>query len=126
MNEIGELLYKRRKELGLTLEEVGDAVGVGKSTVRKWEKGIIKNMGRDKLSKIASVLRIDPVLLVPSEEELGYEFHFDADPFPYQEPLTVEARILAKRIDKLNPEERARALAVVEAMFAQHPELFND
>ena len=126
MNEIGELLYKRRKELGLTLEEVGDAVGVGKSTVRKWEKGMIKNMGRDKLSKIASVLRIDPVQLVPSEEEIGYEFHFDGDPSPYQEPLTVEARILAKGIDQLDPEERARALAVVKAMFAQHPELFDD
>ena len=28
-------IKKRRAELGLTLEEVGKAVGVGKSTVRK-------------------------------------------------------------------------------------------
>lgn len=37
---IGELIHNRRKELKLTLEEVGNAVGVSKSTVRKWETGI--------------------------------------------------------------------------------------
>ena len=65
MSEIGEIIYERRKELGLTLEDVGKAVGVGKSTVRKWENGMIKNMGRDKLAALARVLQLDPVRLVP-------------------------------------------------------------
>lgn len=67
MGAIGELIHKRRKELDLTLEEVGDAVGVGKSTVRKWENGMIKNMGRDKIAALARVLQIRPVDLVPGE-----------------------------------------------------------
>ena len=66
MEEIGEIIYERRKELGLTLEEVGKAVGVGKSTVRKWENGMIKNMGRDKIAALASVLHLDPVAFVPA------------------------------------------------------------
>lgn len=41
---IGDIMRVRRQELGLTLEEVGDYVGVGKSTVRKWEHGDIENM----------------------------------------------------------------------------------
>lgn len=65
MEEIGKIIYERRKELALTLEEVGKAVGVGKSTVRKWENGMIKNMGRDKLAALAKVLRLNPVMLVP-------------------------------------------------------------
>ena len=65
MEEIGKIIYERRKELSLTLEEVGKAVGVGKSTVRKWENGMIKNMGRDKLAALAKVLRLNPVMLVP-------------------------------------------------------------
>ena len=65
MEEIGNIIYERRKELGLTLEEVGNAVGVGKSTVRKWENGMIKNMGRDKIAALAEVLQLDPVQLVP-------------------------------------------------------------
>lgn len=37
--KLGEKLYALRKQKGLTLEEVGNFVGVGKSTVRKWENG---------------------------------------------------------------------------------------
>ena len=69
MCEIGKKMYMRRKELGLTLEEVGDAVGVGKSTVRRWENGMIKNMGRDKIAALARVLRMSPVEFVPGDDE---------------------------------------------------------
>lgn len=64
-NEIGQKILARRKALGLTLEDVGKAVGVGKSTVRKWENGMIKNMGSDKISALAAVLQMDPVEFVP-------------------------------------------------------------
>jgi len=69
MCEIGKKMYLRRKELGLTLEEVGDAVGVGKSTVRRWENGMIKNMGRDKIAALARVLKMSPVEFVPGDDE---------------------------------------------------------
>ena len=64
-DEIGKKIMERRKALGLTLEAVGNAVGVGKSTVRKWENGMIKNMRRDKIAALASVLQMDPVEFVP-------------------------------------------------------------
>ena len=64
---IGELIHDRRTELGLTLEEVGDAVGVSKSTVKKWEDGFISNMRRDKIAALAKVLRINPVSLINGE-----------------------------------------------------------
>lgn len=68
MSEIGTLIYNRRKELDLTLEEVGNAVGVSKSTVKKWENGHISNMRRDKIEKLASVLQISPVRLLNVKE----------------------------------------------------------
>lgn len=67
MCEVAKKICERRKELGLTLEEVGQAVGVGKSTVRKWENGLIKNMGRDKIAALAAVLKMSPVELVPGD-----------------------------------------------------------
>ena len=67
-NDIGKKLFARRKALGLSLETVGKAVGVGKSTVRKWENGMIKNMGRDKIAALAGVLQMNPVELVPIPE----------------------------------------------------------
>jgi len=75
MCEIGKKMFERRKELGLTLEEVAQAVGVGKSTVRKWENGMIKNMGRDKIAALAAVLQMSAVEFVPSitETEISTE-----------------------------------------------------
>lgn len=67
MSEIGNLIYNRRKELGLTLEEVGNAVGVSKSTVKKWENGFISNMRRDKIEKLAIILQVSPVQLLGIE-----------------------------------------------------------
>ena len=68
---IGQIIYDRRKELGLTLEDVGKAVGVGKSTVKKWEDGYISNMKRDKIALLAKVLDINPVVLVSSGNSMN-------------------------------------------------------
>lgn len=57
-------LKQRRKELGMTLEEIGDIVGVGKSTVRKWENGQIDNMKRDKIALLAKALHISPLEII--------------------------------------------------------------
>lgn len=62
--EIGQLIKQRRLELHLTLEDVGKAVGVGKSTVKKWEDGFIANMKRDKIASLASVLQLNPIVLM--------------------------------------------------------------
>lgn len=64
----GSILKKRRLELGLTLEEVGQIVGVGKSTVRKWETGFIENMKRDKIALLAKALQTTPLFIMGVEE----------------------------------------------------------
>ena len=65
--DIGKMIYIRRKELGLTLEEVGNYVGVGKSTVMKWESGYIANIKRDKIAKLAEILQINPVSFITGD-----------------------------------------------------------
>ncbi|HGO3557354.1 TPA: LexA family protein [Staphylococcus aureus] len=62
-------IKSRRKELNLTLEQVGDLVGVGKSTVRKWETGDIENMKRDKIVKLAKALKVSPSYIMGIEDE---------------------------------------------------------
>ncbi|MBR3591628.1 MAG: helix-turn-helix domain-containing protein [Clostridia bacterium] len=69
--EIGKILKQRRLELKLTLEDVGNAVGVGKSTVKKWEDGYIANMKRDKIASLASVLQISPSVIMGWNDENG-------------------------------------------------------
>ena len=69
MSDIGKKMFARRKELGLTLEDVGKAVGVGKSTVRRWENGMIKNMGADKIPALAKVLQMKSIEFVPGSDD---------------------------------------------------------
>lgn len=65
---MSEGMAQRIKELrhsrGLTLEQVAEVVGVGKSTVRKWETGMIANMRRDKIADLAKALGTTPAYLM--------------------------------------------------------------
>ena len=71
--EKGQKIKKMREEKGMTLEELGNKVGVGKSTVRKWENGIIANMRRDKISKLADALDCSPSYLMGWDKNLNKE-----------------------------------------------------
>ncbi len=73
MYNIGKLLRKARLEKGLTLQQVGMAAGVGKSTVLKWEKGVISNMRRDKIASLAKVLDLPAELLIGGMDPAEYE-----------------------------------------------------
>lgn len=63
-NDLSQKIYQLRKRQGLTLEQVADIVGVGKSTVRKWETGMIANMRRDKIALLAKALHTTPAYLM--------------------------------------------------------------
>lgn len=103
--EIKDILSKRRKELGLTLEDVGNIVGVGKSTVRKWETGDIENMKRDKIALLAKALKISPLVIMGWEEP----------PKSIQE-LTNNEEILLKDFSKLNDLGQHEATKRVEEL----------
>ena len=62
--DIGDKIKQLREQKGMTLEELGNKVGVGKSTVRKWETGMIANMRRDKIKKVADALDTSPEFLM--------------------------------------------------------------
>lgn len=69
MSDIGKLIKARRLELGLTLEAVAQKVGVTRSTVRKWEEGMIGNMRSDKLDALAEALQMSPVDLITKQKK---------------------------------------------------------
>lgn len=66
---VGERIKSLREKQGMTLEELGSKVGVGKSTVRKWENGMIENMRRDKIAKLASALGVTPLYLMGWDDQ---------------------------------------------------------
>lgn len=66
--ELQDVLRIRRKELGLSLDQIAQACGVGKSIVSKWERGDVKNIRRDNLAALADVLQISPLVLLERED----------------------------------------------------------
>lgn len=66
--DLGDKIRLLRHQRGMTLEDVGDACGVGKSTVRKWESGQIANMRRDKIALVANALGVTPAYLMGWDE----------------------------------------------------------
>lgn len=68
VENMGQRIRDRRIALELTLDELGKRVGVGASTVRKWETGYIKDMRSDKIQKVADALDVTPAYLMGWDE----------------------------------------------------------
>lgn len=67
---LGNLLRKKRKEKGLTLEQVGKIIGVSKNTVSKYERNMIANIGRSKVIALSKLLDIPTVTFIEAIDEL--------------------------------------------------------
>jgi transcriptional regulator with XRE-family HTH domain len=111
--DFGEKIKKLRLERGMTLEQVGNIVGVGKSTVRKWETGDIANMRRDKIELLANALCVEPsylmgwtdehVELVLSKDEIDLVMEYRA--------AIPMARDMARNTLRSYPAEKKASLA---------------
>ena len=59
-----EIVKAKRKEKGMTLEALGKACGVGKSTASKWETGRIQYPSVGKVEQIAKAFDMKPTELL--------------------------------------------------------------
>lgn len=73
--EVKDLIRTQREYLHLTLEQIGNYVGVEKGTVKKWESGCISNLRRDKIAKLAEILQISPLELIYDDTEKINSLH---------------------------------------------------
>ena len=114
--DTGQKIKALRTQKGMTLEALGKLVGVGKSTVRKWETGAIENMGRDKIAKLSEVFGVSPTYFINDTEN---------DPEPFYGEGNAERKErnklrvdLLKCFDEMTPEMRKMFLAQAEAIIA--------
>lgn len=94
--DLGKRIKERREHKGLTLEEVGEYVGVTKSTVRKWETGDIENMKRDKIAKLAEVLSVSPLYVMGMIETYNMKDTI-GNPIPLLGTIAAGSPILAEQ-----------------------------
>lgn len=99
---IGDKIKQRRLELGLTMKQVAERVGISESAVSRWESGDVDNMRRDRIAGLADVLNVDPSYIIFEDEVLPAE----------KKPLT-EREQLHKIIDKMSDEKVDALLAAI-------------
>ena len=82
----GSRIKELRLQLGLSQKELGDKVGLKTAAIHKYENGIVINLKRSMIDKLADALNCSPVYL------MGWEDRQDED----TRELTPLERIVAK------------------------------
>ena len=68
MGNISSVLKAKRKELGLTLAQIAEKIGVTEATVQRWESGNIKSLRHERIAKLADILGVTPSVLMGWDE----------------------------------------------------------
>ena len=114
--DTGERIRELRQSAGLSQEQLAELSSLNRVTIAKYEAGRVEP-GAQALSRIADAPDVSAAILLgkaqASEESSG-------------RPKTNESRIISSHVDKMTKEDRARALAMMEAVFADYFEKEKD
>ena len=103
----GDNLRNRRKELGLTQEEIGKRIGCGKSTINRYENGEI-NVPYDRILAAAKALETTPAYLMGWSDESS------------QQDASVAMSAQARRIATLYDLADERDRKVIDIMLQKY------
>ena len=103
---IGDKIRLHRKALGLTQTELGEKLGVKTNAVSKWECGRVDDIPTSKIKAMAKLFDVQPSYLIDEKQ-----------PAPANgDELSEEDKKLLMMIHNLSPENRARIVAIIEAL----------
>lgn len=102
----GERIRQLRIQHQMTQEELGAKVGVQKAAIYKYENGLIVNLKRSTLEKLAIVLETTPTYLMGLED--------DENDSSILSELTSQQSALLSSFDQLNEEGQQKAVDYVD------------
>jgi transcriptional regulator with XRE-family HTH domain len=86
MKEMGKRIHDKRKECGLSMEELAEKIGVNKSSISKWESGTVGDIKRIYIAKMAQIFHVKPSWLMGYDQEEGITLTYEA---PGQEAVKL-------------------------------------
>lgn len=97
---IGKRIRDRRKELGLSADDLAEAIGKDRTTIYRYERGAIEKLPTNILVPIAEALHTTP----------AYLMGWDDDPMDYEEWLNNECHKIPDDAwpEITDPQERAK------------------
>lgn len=112
----GEKIKARRKELGMSAEDLAKVTGRSKATIYRWENNDIRNYSLDVLESIAAALSISPA-------ELLGESRLPAD--DARDRVKEEYNGLYKLLNKATPEQIGAVENLLKAMIPDDSDDFG-
>lgn len=116
MKNVRDRIRQRRKELKLSAEEVGTALGLNRATVYRYESDTINKLPTEIIVPLARVLQTTPAWL------MGFDDDPEAPP-PTNILEEDSIAVIAMAVMRLTRAERAKVLNVIKAMY---PKAFED
>ena len=92
---LAERIHAARLAKHLTLEQLGQMTGVGKSAINKYEKGVVTNIPPERLELLANALDVTPGYLMGWSELPGQQALFDLEGYPEQDRARIYAEAAA-------------------------------
>jgi len=102
---VGEKIRARRRELNMTMDDLGRAVGVQRSAINKYEKGMVE-LTASKISALAKALNVPIFYLLDDDPEDSDQDILEA---LHQDP---DLRLLFDRARRMSDTDKKTMLAV--------------
>ena len=105
----------------MTLEEVGNRIGVSKQTLYKYENNIITNIPSDKVEGLAKIFNVSPALIM-GWNDTPKEHYKDAEAAEFTEYLRTRpgARMLFSAAKDISKEDMEKAVEYIELLKLKH------
>ena len=107
---VGERIKARRKELGISADDLALVLGISRSTMFRYEKGDIEKVPGDTLEPIARALHTTPAYLMGWVED-------DSRPASSFKDVTAKEYALVRSYRKASPSDRQ----IIDNIVARYP-----
>ena len=114
MSSLSDVLRVLRLRLGLSQDELAKAMGLKRSAIGNYERGI-REPDLDTIEAFADFFNVSVADLIGRDEKDNSQAAL--------QPKTKEWKMLSAGFDKMTLDEQKRVLAVVTAMY---PDKFNE
>ena len=111
---VGEKIHYLRIKNNMTMDDLARELGVQRSAINKYEKGIVVNLKRSTISSLCRVFGVSSSYFLDDDEPVSDE-----------EPKNDDIRLLVRGLNQLSPEQVEQATNVMKAMFAQYADFFD-
>lgn len=116
----GDKIKNLRIQNKMTLEEVGERIGISKQTLYKYENNIITNIPSDKIEGLAKVFNVSPALIMGWDEDDNY--YIDKEAAEYAEMLRTQpgVRTLFSASRGMTKEDMEETIKYIEFLKSKH------